>query len=202
MARGERSQRRHARQQKEEEEKDKAEHEQRELEYLEMEVAEGLLMMNEAKSVAVQTDVKDTTDSSQQTEMYSRSVQTQTQATDNPIPPELEPSAMMSTSAISVASLKDNDSKTKFYTGLPTWTLFVRVFNLVSPFIIPSRTRLDLQDELILVLVKLRLNLPFQDLAYRWEVSISTISRLFHKWVDVMSERMVFLIRWPSQDSL
>ena len=49
-----------------------------------------LIMVNEVKSVIVQTEVKDTTDSSQQTETYSRIVQMQTQSTENPIPPELE----------------------------------------------------------------------------------------------------------------
>ena len=29
-------------------------------------------------------------------------------------------------------------------------------------------------------LVKLQLNPPFQDLAYRWRVSISTVTRMFH----------------------
>ena len=47
-------------------------------------------MVNEVKSVIVQKEVKNTTDSSQQTETYSRIVQMQTQSTENPIPPELE----------------------------------------------------------------------------------------------------------------
>ena len=89
-----------------------------------------------------------------------------------------------------------------FYTGLPQWSLIVQIFLLLSPFITPSRTRLTLQDELILVLVKLRFNPPFQDLAYRWGVSISTVTRMFHKWIDVMNERMGFLIKWPNRDIL
>ena len=138
---------------------------------MELDIDEGLLMTTIPKSVAVQTEAMVTTDASQQTEIHGRSIQTQTtQAILRPYPQELEHEVsltMVSAShAISAASLKENDVKTKFYTGLLTWALFVQVFHLLSLFVVPSRTRLDLQDELILVLVKLRLNLPFQDLAY------------------------------------
>ena len=53
------------------------------------------------------------------------------------------------------------------------WTLFEQLFSLLSSHVTPSRTKLTLRDEqLVLVLVKLRLNLHFQDFAYRWEVSV------------------------------
>ena len=98
--------------------------------------------------------------------------------------------------------LKENDPMTRFYTGLPKWAPFVQVFSLLSSFITPSRTKITLQDELILVLVKLRLNLPFQDLAYHRGVSTSTIARMFYTWINVMNERMRFLTKWPSRDIL
>lgn len=73
---------------------------------------------------------------------------------------------------ISATSLANDDGKTKFYTGLPMWTLFEQLFSLLSSHVTPSRTKLTLRDELVIVLVKLRLNLHFQDFAYRWEVSV------------------------------
>ena len=76
--------------------------------------------------------------------------------------------------------------------------LYAQIFSLVSPFIAPLCMKLTLQDELILVLVKLRLNPPFQDLASQMEVSISTAKRMFHKLIDAMKERMRFLIKWTS----
>ena len=45
----------------------------------------------------------------------------------------------------------------------------MQVFHLLSSHTTPSRTSLTLRDEL--VLVKLRLILPFQDFAYRWRIS-------------------------------
>ena len=52
--------------------------ERRELKSLELEVAEGLLMMTAPRSVAVQTEAKPTTSSFQQTETYTTNMQTQT----------------------------------------------------------------------------------------------------------------------------
>ena len=106
------------------------------------------------------------------------------------------------TSVSSASFLMDNDLKTKFYTALPKWSPFVQVFSLLSSHIVPSRTKLTLQDGLIVVLMKLRLNCPFQDLAFRWGVSPSTVSRMFYKWINVMNERMKFLIMWPKREIL
>ena len=176
---------RRARQQKEAEDRERAEQEQREMELLEMEVAEGLLMMNIPTSVATQTEVKCTVNTSAQTETHTRSIETQTQTnrhadtqtqTNTHVDtqtqttgsqPSIAVERVPVSNALSAVHLKENDPMTRFYTGLPKWALFVQVFSLLSSFITPSRTKITLQDELILVLVKLRLNLPFQDLAYR-----------------------------------
>ena len=86
--------------------------------------------------------------------------------------------------AISAAILEGDDTKTKFYTGLPRWALFMQVFLLLSSHMTPLHTSLTLRDELVVLLVKLRLNLPFQDLTYRWRISTSTITRMFYKWIN------------------
>ena len=43
--------------------------------------------------------------------------------------------------------------------------------------------------------MRLRLNFAVQDLAYRFNVSVSTASRVFYNWLDVMDLRLKFLIR-------
>ena len=45
---------------------------------------------------------------------------------------------------------------------------------------------LSLFQQLVIVLMKLRLNVGDQDLAFRYGVSQSTLSRNFSKWIDVM----------------
>ena len=42
--------------------------------------------------------------------------------------------------------------------------------------------------------MKIKLNCPFQGLAYRFGISVSTVSRIFDKWIDIMSTRLQFLI--------
>ena len=41
----------------------------------------------------------------------------------------------------------------------------------------------------VLVLMKLRLKMPFQELAFRFGVNITTISRIFSCWITVMDIR-------------
>ena len=50
--------------------------------------------------------------------------------------------------------------------------------------------------------MRLRLNLTIQDLAYRFDISKSTASKVFLKWIDIMYVGTNFLIRWPERDEL
>ena len=52
------------------------------------------------------------------------------------------------------------------------------------------------------VLLKLRLNSTIEDLAFRFGVSTSTVSRIFLKWLKQMDIRMHNLILWPDRDAL
>ena len=51
-------------------------------------------------------------------------------------------------------------------------------------------------------LLKLRLNSPIEDLAYRFSISSSTVSRILSKWLKQMDLRMQGLIMWPDRDVL
>ena len=98
--------------------------------------------------------------------------------------------------------IRDNDQNVKFYTGLHSWLVFMHILSLVAPHVPKKRssTALKLEDELLLVLMKLRLNLLFDDLAIRFHISQSTAIDLFSKWIDVMFIRLKFLIFWPEKD--
>lgn len=48
--------------------------------------------------------------------------------------------------------------------------------------------------------MRLCLNLFIEDLAYRFNISKSTVSRIFQKWIDVMAIRLQFLITWHSKN--
>ena len=53
-----------------------------------------------------------------------------------------------------------------------------------------------------MVLMKLRLNVPHQDLGYKFGVSQSTVSRTFAHWLFIMDVRLCPLMRWPEREEL
>ena len=52
-----------------------------------------------------------------------------------------------------------------------------------------SRSVLSRFQQMMVVLMKLRLNLGDQDIAFRFGVNQSTVSRCFSEWIDVMYKK-------------
>ena len=79
------------------------------------------------------------------------------------------------------------DDKVRFYTGLPSFEILMVAFEHVSPHVTRKTQSLSRFQEFVMVLMKLRLNVPLQDLAYRSVmVSVPTVSRIFSSWMVVM----------------
>ena len=91
--------------------------------------------------------------------------------------------------------------KLKFYTGLPTMAVFMGILELISPGLV-LRNSLTKFQQLLMTLMRLRLNLPVQDVGYRFGVHASTVSRVFQSCIDVMFTSMRFLIHWPDREQL
>ena len=102
-----------------------------------------------------------------------------------------------------VEIIKNDDKATCFYTGIPKYSQFLKLFDLLRP-LVPAKAECDLSliDEFFGVFIKLRLGVPHQDIAYRLNVSESTVGRFFHKWLDVMSTHLRCLIAWPDDEQL
>ena len=104
---------------------------------------------------------------------------------------------------VSQEALKDDDKRVSFYTGLPNFSVLMLVFTFVSSCVTTSALNaLRPFDEMILFLMKLRLNLTECDLGYRFNISQPSVSRIFNKWLDVFHARLSWLIRWPGRDEL
>ena len=89
----------------------------------------------------------------------------------------------------------------QYYTRLSSY-LLLKTFELVmSPFVHGDK-RSYYWKSFLIVLLKLKLNLGFQDIAYRMEISKSTVSRCFHETLDVMATRLEWLIKWPDREEL
>ena len=65
-----------------------------------------------------------------------------------------------------------------------------------------KRNKLTKKQELFLVLKRLRLALLEEDLAFRFGINQSRVSRIITKWLAVMSDRRSFLVAWPETDQL
>ena len=98
--------------------------------------------------------------------------------------------------------VQGDDSLTHQYTGLPTWGVFLHLVMFLTPFsnTTSRSTVLTTEDEIFLTLVRLRLALFLDDLANRFDISTSTVSRIFQKWLDIMYSKLSFLITWPSRE--
>ena len=92
--------------------------------------------------------------------------------------------------------IEGNDSMTKFYTGLPSWDVFEHVYSILISHV-PKKwsanSKLQPRDELLLVLVHLRLNLLLEDIAFG--IAKSTVTTIINLWIDVMATRLKFLIK-------
>ena len=61
---------------------------------------------------------------------------------------------------------------------------------------------LSLADEMFLVLMKLARATTNQDLAYRFNVHLTKVTKIFHRWVDIMAMNLKPLICWPEKDTI
>ena len=104
---------------------------------------------------------------------------------------------------LSEESFVNDDAKVSFYSGLPSFLVLMAVFNLVAKHVHSSyRNSLTQFEEFIMTLMRFRLNLPTQDLAYRFNVSQATASRVCSKWTDVLFCKLKCFVMWPDRESL
>lgn len=119
-----------------------------------------------------------------------------------------------------------SDEDIRFYTGLPTYKTFLCLFNFIAPLLShlrlirtdvkhaqnPTTSALQMHtpkpralqpiDEMFMVLVRLRLALLEHDLAHRFNVSVSTVSRICNTWIVFLDQQLRPLITWPSRASI
>ena len=89
----------------------------------------------------------------------------------------------------------------KFYTGVPSPAVLQLIIQLCSPYI-NNRRKIQKEDQIILTLMKLRLDLKMYDLACRFDISESTVSVIFREVLDVLATRLEFLISWPAKETV
>lgn len=99
-----------------------------------------------------------------------------------------------------------NDAKTCFFTGLTSFVIMKELFQTLEPDL--PETKLTRQHPFtkfqifFMVLYRMRLNLTFRYLAYKFEVSPHTISKYFYEGLFVMYSRMRSLVYLPSREDI
>ncbi|XP_041375776.1 uncharacterized protein LOC121388488 [Gigantopelta aegis] len=97
--------------------------------------------------------------------------------------------------------MTSSDQRIQFYTGLQSKALFVWLLSFCSPAL-PACKVLSPTCVMMCIIMKLRLNLQHKDLAYRFSVSVTTISDILNQGLPKLAEKLSFLIQWPDKDSL
>ena len=113
---------------------------------------------------------------------------------------------------IRVESISDNDQKVKFYTGFSTFAALMVCFNFLGPCVNKlvyrstaaeeksnkGRKRiLSPLNEFFLLLVRLCLGLFEKDLAYRFGISQSSVSRILITWINFVYLQLKQIPLWP-----
>lgn len=93
-------------------------------------------------------------------------------------------------------------TRVTFYTGMGNFALLLALFSQMEGYVAHCANSLTKFQEFVLFLVKLKLNLQNLDLAFRFGVSESAVSRIFHKWLHVAYCRLKSQIVWPGRDVL
>lgn len=95
------------------------------------------------------------------------------------------------------------DERVRFHTGLEGYHLITKLYTFIEKDVFVNvNSALTGFQQMNLTLMKLRLNLSVQDLAYRFNVSPATASKIFLKILDVLHGKLNWLIKWPCRDEL
>lgn len=121
---------------------------------------------------------------------------------------------------VSDAQLKGHDHLTRFYTGFPKYKCFDAFVSYLQPKALRLKSwsgkhtavgestghgprpwkSISLHDQLIAVLVRLRLGVPALDVCTRMGITEATFSRLFTTWIPFLAAELKLLFPFPSRE--
>eukprot|EP00794_Sanderia_malayensis_P002253 gene2253-2577_t len=96
---------------------------------------------------------------------------------------------------LTVNNITKDKQKLKVFTGFKDVILLQICFDYVTDHQLygNDRAEFSLQQQILIVLMRLRLGLTEQHLAFVYGASLTTISRIFSKWIPVMYRRFRLL---------
>ena len=103
------------------------------------------------------------------------------------------------------AKIKNDDKQTRFYTGLPTYDVFVLLLTHLSPLITKEKSLgsgLTLANELLVTLIKISRASTNEQIGYMFEIHESKVTKIFHRWIDSMFQGLQCLVVWPDKEMI
>ncbi|KAL1483791.1 hypothetical protein MTO96_032957, partial [Rhipicephalus appendiculatus] len=99
--------------------------------------------------------------------------------------------------------LRRCEPKVIYYTGLSSFNTLQAVFKLLERYV-PHGVNNSLTkfQEFVIFMMKMKLCLPNADIAFRFNVSEATVSRIFDRWLHVAYSRLGPTITWPERAAL
>ena len=108
--------------------------------------------------------------------------------------------------ASSIATkIKNDDKRTHFYTGLPSYNVFTLLLTHLSSLVSNEKSTgsgLTLADELLVCLIKISRASTNQQIGYLFEIHETKVTKVFHKWIDAMFQGLQPLITWPDKEMI
>ena len=110
--------------------------------------------------------------------------------------------------------IAQNDQLVRLYTGFPSYDVLLAFFEFLGPAVnhlkywgtkegsCSRQKKLNPLNCLFLTVVKLRLNLTERDLAFRFGISASTVSRYFITWICFLYSHLKEIEWCPSPDQV
>ena len=103
------------------------------------------------------------------------------------------------------AKIKNDDKQTHFYTGLPSYDVFVLLLTHLSPLVSKEKSLgsgLTLADELLVTLIKISRSFTNEQIGYMLEIHESKVTKIFHRWIDSMFQGLQSLVVWPDKEMI
>ncbi|XP_064485512.1 uncharacterized protein LOC135397970 [Ornithodoros turicata] len=96
----------------------------------------------------------------------------------------------------------EDDHAVSFLTGLTTSTFLLLLHFVTACYKPPFSSVIPYNQQLLMVLMKIRLGLLNKDLALRFQTSVCTVSKICHSWIDILSKELAPLIMWPARSDI
>ncbi|CAC5357381.1 unnamed protein product [Mytilus coruscus] len=103
----------------------------------------------------------------------------------------------------SIENFRDNPEAVSFYTGFRFYEHFMFLFHALGPAAYELKYKcssLHPSDQLFITLIKLRCVQEDLELSLLFNLSVSTIARIFNTWINFLYFQLKELNIWPSRD--